>query len=288
MPGLLDLGPPVISSGPWLPPGAGDRPTHNGADIMYRRATRGDPRPPTFSAAFQCPPDTPCLAAANGIVRRVQDTRRGTVVEIGHPIQSEAKFQAANERAKKEAKAPFIPRALLEISAPISWITFSRHLERGRLLPKVGQTVRAGDVVGIVGADPSQGAAGLRHLHWEVQAPWPAGEAPSGEPGQPRSDNVWADPEVLLASASVLTANVKAEDLGSLMRSRAAADAFSSVLRAGAGGVIPDESFREALKNAIIKAARKLRRLRDVLPSAPSGLGTLLLVILVAWGLSRE
>lgn len=279
VPALLDLGDPVISSGPWLPQGAGDRPTHNGADIMYRRPSPGDPQPPTFSRSFQMPDNVPALAVGPGIVRRVQDTRRGTVVEIGHTIETEERRKARLEQQRKESKFESIPA--LTVSAPIQWVSTYRHLQRGRALPKVGQEVAGGDVVGIVGGDPALGAQALRHLHYELTLPWPEGEKPQGEPGQPRSENVFGDPATLLALLPVLKLNAKSTDLAGMVENAPSIEALEVALRANAKRT-PVDAFRRALIEAVKVAARKLRELRGKLPKLPNiGGGLLLLALLL-------
>lgn len=133
---------PVISDG-WGSPRDGGRRQHRGVDLMFRRRSLRDqavafpPRAPHSKWHF-LPPGTLVLAAADADVWSAGPSARGHVVVLSH-------------------------------GAP--WATAYRHL--ARLF--VGQTargasrerVRAGQPIGVVGADPTD-ARGIAHLHFEI------------------------------------------------------------------------------------------------------------------------
>lgn len=100
---------------------------HLGADLMYRLPTTGRARP-----RFDVPEGVAVLAAGAGIVRFAENTRRGLTVIIDHP----------GGRA-----------------------TYYTHL--AALFVIRGATVEAGQPIGIVGADPTDGQH-IRHLHFEI------------------------------------------------------------------------------------------------------------------------
>lgn len=102
---------------------------HYGVDLMYRNATP----PPVFDA----PPGVPVLAARDGKIWSVARTSRGWAFVIDHG-------------------PPFA--------------TFYQHLES--IVPrfqdaKRGDPVRAGEALGIMGSDPTDGGH-VRHLHFAV------------------------------------------------------------------------------------------------------------------------
>lgn len=133
---------PVISDG-WGSPRDGGLRRHRGADLMYRRRTRDEltvvfpPRAP-HSAWHFLPPGTVALAAADADVWSAGEDARGHVVVLSH-------------------------------GAP--WATCYRHLARLFLRETARGTarerVRAGQPIGIVGADPTD-PRGIAHLHFEV------------------------------------------------------------------------------------------------------------------------
>ena len=129
---------------------------HGGVDVMFARRA-GDPQregTPNGTRYYVMPDDTAVLAAAAGVVWSAQKTARGFAVVIDHSPQRVA--------------------------------TFYTHLESVLVEPK--QRVRAGDVLGVVGADPLDGEH-LEHLHFEL---WLGGP----------NDRI--DPEPLMSSWEVV------------------------------------------------------------------------------------
>lgn len=112
---------------------------HHGVDVMYR----------PDGGAWAVPEGTPALAAGPGRVVRVDTTARGVGVVVQH--------------------AP-------TVAPSRSLWTYYQHLTEAHV--SVGEAVRAGQVVGIVGADPTD-PQGLRHLHFEV---WSGGWTDSIDP----------------------------------------------------------------------------------------------------------
>lgn len=117
---------------------------HAGVDIMYPRRDAADQRdlypPRTRHGArnYFMPDAIAVLAAKDGQVWSAGKTPRGYAVVLDH-------------------------------GAP--WASFYQHLSEMFVQPtqrgKSGQRVRAGDVIGHVGADPLD-AEGLMHLHFEL------------------------------------------------------------------------------------------------------------------------
>lgn len=140
---------------------------HNGADVDYQRANRtaltDKYRPGTHegTALFYCPSGLPVVAARDGKLWSASESPRGWQVVIDH-------------------------------GKP--WCTYYQHLTR--LLVPVrkgsagGQPIRQGQVIGIVGADPTQGARGFNHVHFEM---WQGGGAES-----------WVDPTPFLRAAGAV------------------------------------------------------------------------------------
>jgi murein DD-endopeptidase MepM/ murein hydrolase activator NlpD len=133
---------PEVSS-PWGTPRRrldGTKRTHLGVDIMYRRRSAADQHvtfPPSTangSADFFMPDDVPALAVDVGTVTWSKAGARGHAVVLRHAG---------------------------------GWRTFYQHLERPRV--KVGDQVLPGQVLGLVGGDPTQKPP-LKHLHFEVCA----------------------------------------------------------------------------------------------------------------------
>jgi murein DD-endopeptidase MepM/ murein hydrolase activator NlpD len=138
--------PPAISDGfgTWRTDASGKRIQHMGVDLMYARRGARDqvaafpPRTAHGSAGSFMPDAVPVLAVRDASVWSAAKTSRGYAVVLDH-------------------------------GPP--WATFYQHMsemfveatQRGRS----GQRVRAGDVLGYVGADPLDGE-GLMHLHFEV------------------------------------------------------------------------------------------------------------------------
>lgn len=139
---------------------------HLGVDLMFRRASRtdlADAFPPGTRGGSRwhvMPNDLPALAASAGRVRYARWTARGFTVVIDHV-------------------------------AP--WSTYYTHL--ARLLVEPGQTVAAGEPIGIIGGDPSN-APHLRHLHFAL---W-----------RGRWQDAAVNPTPLMASWEVLSAPVAA------------------------------------------------------------------------------
>jgi hypothetical protein len=128
---------PVVSDG-WGTPRPGGR-FHRGADLMFARAS-GDPfKPgsPNGAAHHVMPDNIPALAAADGVIWSADWTARGFTIVVDHG----------------------------------DWATYYTHLTallvRATQRATSGQRVRAGDPIGMIGADPLDGAH-LKHLHFEL------------------------------------------------------------------------------------------------------------------------
>lgn len=138
--------PPAISDGfnSMRTSSQGNTVKHAGVDLMFRRRDPRDqvalypPRTKHGSAGYFMPDAVPVLAASDGTVWSAELTSRGYAVVLDH-------------------------------GAP--WATFYQHLAALFVLPtqrgRSGQRVRAGDVIGHVGADPLD-HEGLMHLHFEL------------------------------------------------------------------------------------------------------------------------
>jgi hypothetical protein len=116
----------------------GTRRLHLGADIMFRRRTRGElvevypPGSANGSPGYFMPDGVPVLASGAGVVTFAAWTARGYTVTVRHPE---------------------------------GWTTYYTHLAALSVVPK--QTVAAGQPIGTVGFDPS-GHRKLMHLHVEL------------------------------------------------------------------------------------------------------------------------
>lgn len=159
---------PVISDG-WGSPratetrGAGG--AHQGVDLMYRRRSLRElvdvfpPRAPHSLWHF-LPPGTVVLAAADGEVWSAGDTPRGASVVLSHGTP---------------------------------WASYYTHLALLYVAPSrrgsSKQRVRAGQPLGLVGADPTD-ARGIAHLHFEI---WLGGDGSAA-----------VDPAPLLSGFAVL------------------------------------------------------------------------------------
>jgi hypothetical protein len=123
---------------------------HNGVDLMYARTESDTLRAgtPNGSAHFVMPDGMHALAASDGVVWSAMQTKRGLAVVIDHG----------------SAK------------------TFYTHLEKLLVTPtsnaKTGERVRAGQPIGIIGADPLD-AEHLKHLHFEL---WRGGPRDAVDP----------------------------------------------------------------------------------------------------------
>lgn len=125
---------------------SGEKVRHGGVDIMYRRiaSDRWPVGSSNGSRHYVMPPHRAALAASDGLVWSASHTPRGWTVVIDHS-----------------------PRKLA---------TYYTHLSQLLVVPK--QTVRVGQPIGIIGADPLD-AAHLAHLHFEV---WRGGSADRFDP----------------------------------------------------------------------------------------------------------
>ena len=130
---------PVISDGFGSPRPGGIR--HGGADVMFARLP-ADPfkaGTPNGSARHVMPDGLVAVAASDGVVWSAMQTPRGYAVVIDHK--------------------------------PTKVATFYTHLEKLLVAPtasaKAGERVRAGQPIGVIGADPLD-PAHLKHLHFEI------------------------------------------------------------------------------------------------------------------------
>jgi hypothetical protein len=116
---------------------------HLGVDLMFRRREAHDlvavfpPKTPNGTPMFFMPDDVSALAAAAGTVAFADMTKVGNSVIVQHPI---------------------------------GWATYYTHL--ATLAVKRGETVRAGQPLGTIGASPTDGER-LNHLHFEL---WKGGK----------------------------------------------------------------------------------------------------------------
>jgi hypothetical protein len=147
---------PVISNGfHTLPNGQ----HHDGVDLMYARSAQDASLAPgssNGSKGYVMPDDTHALAASDGVVWKATKISTGLAVVIGHGT---------------------------------GVATFYAHLDE--LLVHEGDHVRAGQPIGIIGANPLDGEH-LKHLHFEI---W-------------RDDGTQAraiDPEPVMRAWSVIT-----------------------------------------------------------------------------------
>jgi hypothetical protein len=114
---------------------------HNGVDLMFARAPSDTLRAgtPNGSSHFVMPDGMTALAANDGVVWSASKTPRGYAVVIDHGASKVA--------------------------------TFYQHLEKLLVTPtanaKAGERVRAGQPIGIIGADPLD-TEHLKHLHFEL------------------------------------------------------------------------------------------------------------------------
>lgn len=128
----------------WRTDAAGNRVRHNGVDIMYARRDASDqvdtypPGTPAGSPRSFMPLAIPVLAVRDATVWSADRSKRGFEVVLDH-------------------------------GPP--WASYYQHLDQMFLIPTQRgaskQRVRAGDVIGHVGADPTD-REGLRHLHFEL------------------------------------------------------------------------------------------------------------------------
>ena len=133
VPAYKDGRPPGISSSFR----SSDRPTHVGADVMYRRipSDGGPPganKPPLYSRRWYMPFGVPVFAYQGGVVTTASEPSKGHYVVIEHPG---------------------------------GWRSQYMHLERKDV--KVGQKVAEGQIIGTVGNDRS--SFPLNHLHFQLR-----------------------------------------------------------------------------------------------------------------------
>lgn len=149
---------PVISDG-WGSPRDGGTRMHKGADVMYRRRWESEllatyPARVPHSKWHFMPAGTLVVAAGDGVIWSAERTARGFAIVVDH-------------------------------GRP--WATFYQHLS-ALLVPiraagPGGMRVRAGQPIGIVGADPTNPPGhAIAHLHFEI---WRGGDGSSAIDPQP-------------------------------------------------------------------------------------------------------
>ncbi|MCE9579989.1 MAG: M23 family metallopeptidase [Deltaproteobacteria bacterium] len=128
-------------------------PAHLGVDLMFARRPDDTARAgsPNGSAGFVMPDDRLALAASDGGVWSCAWTPRGWSVVIDH--------------------APTATVATYYTHLALPWLKPTQRAQSG-------QRVRAGQPIGIIGADPKD-AAGLKHLHFEL---WRNGPSDPADP----------------------------------------------------------------------------------------------------------
>lgn len=134
--------PPTISDGFTSPRPGGIR--HGGVDLMFDRVA-SDPfkvGSPNGTKAFVMPDHMLALAAGDGRVRYAAATPRGLTVQLEHDAGKV--------------------------------VTYYTHLDellvRRTTNASSGERVRAGQPIGVVGADPQDGEH-VKHLHFEIWLP---------------------------------------------------------------------------------------------------------------------
>jgi Peptidase family M23 len=144
---------------------------HGGVDVMFARLPSDTLRvgTPNGAAHHVMPNGMVALAAADGVVWSASQTPRGFAVVIDH-------------------------------SPTAKVATFYTHLEKLLVTPtanaKAGQRVRAGQPIGIIGADPLDGEH-LKHLHFEI---WFGGPGSAIDPAPVmKAWDVVANPSALVA-----------------------------------------------------------------------------------------
>ncbi len=113
---------------------------HYGCDLMYKRQTSGEARPPELSRGFAMPSMAiPALACGPGTIHQVNlNDSHGISIIVDHHN---------------------VPGIGPRVSA-------YRHLSTAFV--KKGDTVFGGTPLGYIGYDLTQGKAGLNHLHFEL------------------------------------------------------------------------------------------------------------------------
>jgi hypothetical protein len=159
---------PVISDGFGSPRPGGIR--HGGVDVMFARLSSDPYKAGTPNGAKQnvMPDGFVAVAASDGVVWSAGQTPRGFAVVIDH--------------------------------SPAKVATFYTHLEKlivkRTTNGKAGERVRAGQPIGVIGADPLD-AEHLKHLHFEI---WLGGPSDRIDPAPVmRSWDTVSDPNALVA-----------------------------------------------------------------------------------------
>lgn len=143
---------PVISSGFGTPrPGQ----THRGVDLDYRRRSTTDlvkefpPGTAGGSPMHFCPKGVPVLAARDGVVWSCGTTERGGSVVISHenPVEGGKPFATYYTH--------------------MSSLVLPKHAHGVSVATGAPTTVKAGEVLGVVGGDPME-ASHFRHLHFAI------------------------------------------------------------------------------------------------------------------------
>ncbi|MCE9575701.1 MAG: M23 family metallopeptidase [Deltaproteobacteria bacterium] len=130
-------------------------PAHLGVDLMFARRRDDTARVGSAngSAGFVMPDDRLALAASDGVVWSCAWTPRGWSVVIDH--------------------APTATVATYYTHLTLPWLKPTQRAQSG-------QRVRAGQPIGIIGADPKD-TAGLKHLHFEL---WRNGPSDPADPAE--------------------------------------------------------------------------------------------------------
>lgn len=141
---MLDGRKPVISDGFGVDKRGGTG--HLGVDVMFKRPFKGEMKPPELAPLYEAPSGR-CfiLAPADGMIVSANLTTRGYRITIDHGK---------------------VPGYEAEV------VTFYTHMQsllvqHSDVTARSRQRVVQGQRLGIMGADPKQGAAGLNHLHFE-------------------------------------------------------------------------------------------------------------------------
>jgi len=123
---------------------------HYGVDVMYQRTSTADklatfpPGTSNGSRNYFAPPGTPILAAKDARVWSVIRSSRGWGVVLDHGKPFATFYQHLDA------------------------VAFPVHAMGYKLGTKTITTVKAGETLGTMGGDPSQGSQALRHLHFAV------------------------------------------------------------------------------------------------------------------------
>lgn len=133
---------PVISDG-FSPAATDGHRKHLGVDIMYRRLASESPTLPQGTKNFYVPANTPVVAAYHGKIWIANLSPKGHQIQIDH------------------GNVPGL--------GPLN--TYYQHLQSFSRQWRKGDTVRPGDVLGIVGGNIEPGGYPLWHLHFELWVP---------------------------------------------------------------------------------------------------------------------